>query len=91
MFYFHFQNQEGLPPRIYRTIFFMTVVLPPLSNICVAITLLIGFYLVLKHIHTKLSNDTLKTILLLKSNKVNNLAKNKIFLYEKESFLKRPS
>lgn len=39
----------------------------------------------------KIQNDTLKTILLIKSKNVNTLAKNKIFSYEKEAFLKRPS
>ncbi|XP_049883792.1 scavenger receptor class B member 1-like [Pectinophora gossypiella] len=85
-------NQEGLPLHISWTIYFMIVILPPLSSVMLTFTLLLGCYFITKQIYIhKLRNDSLDSILHFKSKNVNTLAKNKIFLYEKEAFIKMPS
>ncbi|XP_026322687.1 scavenger receptor class B member 1-like [Hyposmocoma kahamanoa] len=85
-------NQVNLPSIIRWTIYFMVVVLPPLSIVMSIAGILLGCYLLAKQIYLhKLKNDSLNSILISKSKNVNNIAKNKIFSYEKEAFLKIPS
>ncbi|KAJ2943382.1 hypothetical protein O0L34_g12193 [Tuta absoluta] len=82
-------NQEGLPPRISWMIYFMVVILPPLSTVFFIIMILLGFYLISRQIYIhKLRNESLDSILDFKRKNVNVLAKNKIFHYEKEAFMK---
>ncbi|KAJ0182935.1 hypothetical protein K1T71_000911 [Dendrolimus kikuchii] len=86
-------KQEGLPKKIRYTIYFMTVILPPLTILILLIFLLTAFYLITKNINnSKLKNDKLKSLLHFKSKTAGNtLAKNTIFSYEKEVFIKRSS
>lgn len=70
----------------------MIVVLPPLSIVMGIVGIILGCYLLGKQIYLhNLKNDSLNSILISKSKNVNNIAKNKIFSYEKETFLKIPS
>ncbi|XP_075988849.1 scavenger receptor class B member 1-like isoform X2 [Anticarsia gemmatalis] len=78
-------HQEGLPEHIRKTVFFAIVILPPLSILISTTILLLGFYLVTKHLYLTKLNDKLKTILQFKSK---NVSQNKIFAFEKETFLK---
>ncbi|CAH0699547.1 unnamed protein product [Spodoptera exigua] len=81
-------HQEGLPSKIRMTVYFATVILPPLSMIVSTSMLLLGIYLLAKLIYrNNLENDSLKSILIFKS-KNNNANKNKMLAFEKETFLK---
>lgn len=86
-------KQEGLPAKMRHTIYFITVVLPPLSKLILLVFLLIAFYLFTKNIsNRKLNNDKLKSLFYFKSKSVsNNLTKNNLFTYEKEAFLRETS
>ncbi|XP_048487989.1 scavenger receptor class B member 1-like isoform X2 [Plutella xylostella] len=85
-------NQEGLPDYIRLTIYYMVVVLPPVSKALLSFFLLCGCYLIAKQIYThKLKSERLSATLPFKNKNVNNLARNKLFNYEKETFLKKPS
>lgn len=78
-------HQEGLPDQIRRTVFFLVVILPPLSMLISIIMLIYGFYLISRHVFKNKLKDALKSILLFRSKSV---VQNKIFAFEKESFLK---
>ncbi|XP_030041019.2 scavenger receptor class B member 1 [Manduca sexta] len=85
-------NQEDLPSKIKWTIYFTVVILPPLSIGLLSALIILGFYLITKNMfYRELSNDKLKNFLHFKSKNVNTLAKNTIFTYEKEKFLKGAS
>ncbi|XP_038220012.1 lysosome membrane protein 2-like [Zerene cesonia] len=76
-------SQEGLPPIIKYTIYFMVVVLPPLSTALICTTLLIGFYLITKQIY-RAKKD-------LFNRNVDRLTNNKVLSFETETFIKVPS
>ncbi|VVC98854.1 unnamed protein product [Leptidea sinapis] len=82
-------SQEGLPNTIRYTIYFMVVILPPLSTILLTFTLVLGFYYVIKQVF-RVKKDLFRSFLsLYKEEDV--LCKNKVIAYETESFLKVPS
>ncbi|XP_060809018.1 scavenger receptor class B member 1-like [Amyelois transitella] len=84
-------NQEGLPAHIRQTIYFMAVILPPLSYIILAVTLLLGSYLLARNIYKhQLKSETFNALLQYKS-KNRDLTKKNLFVVEKEAFLKVPS
>ncbi|RVE54417.1 hypothetical protein evm_000902 [Chilo suppressalis] len=77
-------NQEGLPSHIKTTIYFMTVILPPLSYIVLSVLLLTGSYFLAKNLYIhRLKNETLNSLLHFKS-KNTTMTTNKILTYEKE-------
>ncbi|XP_026739627.1 scavenger receptor class B member 1-like [Trichoplusia ni] len=79
-------HQEGLPSQIKWAVYFVTVILPPLSIIISSAMLLLGLYLIVKQIYiNNQEQDSLKSILIFKSK---NLRNSKIFAFEKESFIK---
>ncbi|XP_073965533.1 scavenger receptor class B member 1-like [Choristoneura fumiferana] len=85
-------NQEGLPHQIQSTIHFMTVILPPLSTVILAITLLLSCYILFRQIYIhKFKNDSLNSVLQLQCNQNRALAGTKWFANEKEAFLNMPS
>lgn len=84
-------NQENLPSKIKNVIYFMVVILPPLTIIVLSIIIILGFYLIAKNVYeTKLRYDKIKTLLHFNSD-ASNVKTNTIFNYEKETFLKSPS
>ncbi|XP_013177530.1 PREDICTED: scavenger receptor class B member 1-like [Papilio xuthus] len=84
-------SQEGLPTVIKWTIYFMVVILPPLSVIIFILTLLLGSFLITRQMYDlKIIKKFIPCIIQLK-NKNKTVSSNKIFLYEKESFIKLPS
>ncbi|XP_028161803.1 scavenger receptor class B member 1-like [Ostrinia furnacalis] len=81
-------NQEGLPPHISKTIYFMTVILPPVSYLVLTLTFLTGSYFLAKHLYIhQLSNETVNALLHFKSK---NTSKSdcKSLKYENEIFIK---
>ncbi|KAM3956252.1 scavenger receptor class B member 1 [Aphomia sociella] len=82
-------NQEGLPPNILWTIYFIIVILPPLSYVFLTLLLLVGSYFITKNIYTyHLRSEILNSLLYYKSKDTGSLANNKVLSYEKEAFLK---
>ncbi|KAJ8706302.1 hypothetical protein PYW08_010928 [Mythimna loreyi] len=79
-------HQEGLPSHIRIAIFFVRVILPPLSTIISTTMVLLGIYLLTKVIYkNNIQNDSLKSVLIFKGK---NATKSKILSFEKETFLK---
>ncbi|CAG9577115.1 unnamed protein product [Danaus chrysippus] len=84
-------HQEGLPARIKHAIYFMVVILPPLSTVIFIMTFLLGSSLIIKQIITqKINKEILPSIINFKSQKDNKLTDNNIYTYEKELFLRKP-
>lgn len=84
-------NQEGLPSHIRLTIYFMTVILPPVSYIVLTLILLIGSYFIAINLYIhQLKNETINSLLHFKS-KSSTLNTNKILTFDKKAFLKVPS
>lgn len=70
----------------------MTVILPPLSTVILAITLLLSCYILFRQIYIhKFRNDSLNSVLQLQCNQNRALAGTKWFANEKEGFLNMPS
>ncbi|CAH2101904.1 unnamed protein product [Euphydryas editha] len=83
-------NQEGLPAKVRYMLYFMLIILPPLAIVIFSLTSIIGTYLILKQIYrNKIKREILPTILLYKKQKIDNLGQNKIYSYEKETFLNK--
>ncbi|CAG4949589.1 unnamed protein product [Parnassius apollo] len=81
-------SQEGLPTIIRLTIYFMVVVLPPMSTVIFILTLLFGCFLISRRIYDyKIIHKFVPSLNRLK-NKNKTITRNKILVYEKESFLK---
>ncbi|XP_063632609.1 scavenger receptor class B member 1-like [Cydia splendana] len=85
-------NQEGLPKRIQGTIFFMTVILPPLTTVVLTATLLLACFIIFRQIYIhNFKNDSLNSVLQLQYNQNKVIASTKWFANEKEVFLKSSS
>ncbi|CAG4967266.1 unnamed protein product [Colias eurytheme] len=76
-------SQEGLPPIIKNTIYFMVVILPPLSTVFICTTLLVGFCLIIKQIYRAKRDLFIR--------KIDRLTNNKVLSFETETFIKVPS
>lgn len=84
-------NQEGLPPKIRWTIYFIVVVLPPLSYVILSLLLLLGCYFLTKNIYNyHVRSEMLNSLLHYKSSN-SQISNNRLYAYEKEAFLKNPS
>ncbi|KAL0858783.1 hypothetical protein ABMA27_011252 [Loxostege sticticalis] len=84
-------NQEGLPPHIRKTIYFMTVILPPVSYLVLTLTFLIGSYFLAKHLYIhQFNNETMNALLHFKSKNTPSNIDSNILKYEKEIFIKLP-
>lgn len=90
-FNIYLQNQEGLPPHIRKTIYFMTVILPPVSYLVLTLTFLIGSYFLAKHLYIhQFNNETMNALLHFKSKNTPSNIDSNILKYEKEIFIKLP-
>lgn len=80
-----------MPTEIKWTIYFMVVILPPLSVVIFITTLLLGSFLITRQMYDlKIIKKFIPCIIQLK-NKNKTVAANKIFVYERESFIQSPS
>ncbi|XP_059057207.1 scavenger receptor class B member 1-like [Achroia grisella] len=83
-------NQEGLPSNIQWTIYFIVVILPPLSYVLLTLLLLLGCYFITKNIYNyQVQSEMLNSLLHFKSKNTETLTNNKVFAYEKEAFIKK--
>ncbi|CAH0712886.1 unnamed protein product, partial [Brenthis ino] len=83
-------SQEDLPAVVKHTVYFMVVILPPLSIIMFILLLLLGLYLTIKQfISQKLKKKILLLIMRSKKHKIDNLGQNNLFIDEMEIFLNK--
>lgn len=82
-------NQENLPKLIGRTIFFTVVVLPILSIVFSSFAIIAGLYLIIKPIYLHNLRNASLANLLPRINKC--VTHNRIFNYERETFLRKPT
>nr|XP_026483476.1 scavenger receptor class B member 1-like [Vanessa tameamea] len=83
-------NQEGLPTYVLYMVYFMLVILPPLSTVIFIMTFILGTYLIAKQIYRRrVKRESLSSIFQYNKSIIDNLENNKMLTYEKETFLSR--